>query len=95
MPDALVLWAVMEGSFLWSFASGGGELRRTQLPQDLHSLAKWLWVEGGPARDMTPCKGLPCSGRAQFEGGGDLCEHIQHEPCLMSQCCQPFLMIVA
>lgn len=48
MPDALVLWAVTEGPFLRSFASGGGELRRTQLPWDLHSLTKWLWVEGRP-----------------------------------------------
>lgn len=49
MPDALELWAVTEGPFPRSFASGGGgELRRTRLPQDLHSLTKGLWVEGRP-----------------------------------------------
>lgn len=46
----------MEGSFLRSFASGGGELR-TRLPQDLHSLTKWLWVEGGPHRGHDTLQG--------------------------------------
>lgn len=71
MPDALVLWAVMEGSFFRSSASGGGELRRTRLPQDLHSLTKWLWVEGGPHKGHDTLQGSTLLWQAQSEGRGD------------------------